>query len=57
MYNLLQDVEAFYEKLTNPIGLYKIKFSKFNHLDFLWAIDVRKLLYDQVIALIDTYRD
>lgn len=35
--------------------MYRINDPHFNHLDFLWAIDARKLVYNQVLALVNEY--
>lgn len=48
------DVLQLYGELGNADGMYKINHPKFNHLDFLWAIDVRSLVYDNVIRLMKT---
>ncbi|KAL5277014.1 LIPA.2 family protein [Megaselia abdita] len=36
-------------------GNYKVPHEKFNHLDFIWAIHVKELLYDKVIKDINSY--
>ncbi|XP_015109465.1 lipase 3 [Diachasma alloeum] len=52
-----QDVEEFYKKLPNAIGIVRINYTMFNHLDFLWATEAPQLLYNQVLDLIhDTLR-
>uniref|UniRef100_A0A8D8LQ55 Lipase 3 n=1 Tax=Cacopsylla melanoneura TaxID=428564 RepID=A0A8D8LQ55_9HEMI len=45
------DVKLFYSQLPNPIGLFKVNRSKFSHLDFLWAKDVRSLVYNQLVQI------
>lgn len=45
------DALQLYEELGNPDGLYLVDHPTFNHLDFLWAIDVKSLVYDIVIRL------
>lgn len=38
--------------LPNTVGLYKINFTFFNHLDFLWAKDVKSLVYNDVLLVL-----
>ncbi|XP_011692768.1 PREDICTED: lipase 3-like isoform X2 [Wasmannia auropunctata] len=41
-----------YRHLPNVIVLEEISYKLFNHLDFLYAIDVKTLLYDRLIQLL-----
>ncbi|XP_008548197.1 lipase 3 [Microplitis demolitor] len=52
-----EDVKKLYSKLPRASGLYRINFSKFNHVDFLWGIDARQLLYNKIIKLININND
>lgn len=45
------DVEKLNKQLPNVIGSFLIRDPKFNHLDFLYAIDVKELLYDRVFNI------
>lgn len=45
------DVETLHRSLPNVIGKFLVPDSRFTHLDFVWAIDVRTLLYDRVFNL------
>uniref|UniRef100_A0A4P6D911 Lipase n=2 Tax=Rhodnius TaxID=13248 RepID=A0A4P6D911_RHOPR len=50
------DVENLYSKL--PEGSkqkLEVPYPYFNHLDFMWAIDVRPLLYDPMIEIMKKY--
>jgi hypothetical protein len=47
-------VDELSKKLPNLIGTFQVKLKSFNHLDFLWAIDVDSLVYDEVIAQINS---
>lgn len=47
-----QDVKLLYQKLPNPLGLRLIRYDKFNHVDFLWAKDLNKLLNDELVQFI-----
>uniref|UniRef100_A0A8D8QN01 Lipase 3 n=1 Tax=Cacopsylla melanoneura TaxID=428564 RepID=A0A8D8QN01_9HEMI len=49
-----KDVKLFYPRLPNPIGLFRVNFSTFTHIDFLWAKDARAILYNQLLDLIDS---
>ncbi|XP_018364290.1 PREDICTED: lipase 3-like [Trachymyrmex cornetzi] len=46
----VKDVEKLYKELGNPSGKTLIANKKFNHLDYMWAKDVKKLVYDQIIS-------
>ncbi|XP_014616133.1 PREDICTED: lipase 3-like [Polistes canadensis] len=45
----VKDVLNLSKELRNVVDKYKIPFEKFNHLDFLWAIDARKLVYNRIL--------
>ncbi|XP_018395812.1 PREDICTED: lipase 3-like [Cyphomyrmex costatus] len=45
----VKDVEKLYSELGNPSGKTLIAHKKFNHIDYMWAKDVKKLLYDRLI--------
>ncbi|EFN72780.1 Lipase 3 [Camponotus floridanus] len=47
----VKDVDKLYTKLGNPFGKFRVPYDKFNHLDFLWAKDVKSLLYDKILSL------
>lgn len=46
---LLQDVLELAAKLPNNALTYRVKSVTFNHLDFLYAIDINKLLYNDLL--------
>lgn len=50
---LFQDVEYLASRLPNVKYKYRIPFKKFNHIDYMWAIDSKKLLYNDVIQQIN----
>ncbi|KAL1459542.1 hypothetical protein WDU94_011512 [Cyamophila willieti] len=42
-------------RLTNVIKFHEVAYKKFNHGDFLWALESYRLLYKDVLVLIDQY--
>jgi len=46
-----KDVERLISLLPNIVEEYKVPFPKFNHLDFLWAIDAPQLLYNRLLEV------
>lgn len=46
------DVQHLYEDLVNPIGKHLVPMKEFNHIDFLWAINAKTLVYDQVVKVL-----
>ncbi|GAB0092452.1 Lipase [Sergentomyia squamirostris] len=53
----VEDVHKLRVRLPNLIGAFRVPMAEFNHLDFCWAINVRNLLYNRVISLIDRFND
>ncbi|XP_054743582.1 lipase 3-like [Anastrepha obliqua] len=45
------DVEELHMQLPNVIGKFLVAYPKFNHLDFVWGVDARGLLYDRLLRL------
>nr|XP_018897743.1 PREDICTED: lipase 1-like [Bemisia tabaci] len=50
------DVNILASKLPNLIGKFKVPFKNFNHVDYLWARDGRKLLYNQIMGIMNKHR-
>jgi hypothetical protein len=48
-------MELLAEKVPNLVRKYHVPLETFNHLDYLWAIDVDKLVYNNVIELLENY--
>ncbi|XP_063239532.1 gastric triacylglycerol lipase-like [Bacillus rossius redtenbacheri] len=46
------DVHALSQSLRKVVGVYRVPLPTFNHVDFLWAKDVRALVYDEVVRLL-----
>lgn len=51
------DVLILKKRLKNVIMYHRVPFKKFNHLDFLYAKNVKRLVYDKVVKLIETASD
>ncbi|EEB09972.1 Lipase 3 precursor, putative [Pediculus humanus corporis] len=51
----IKDVKQLESQLPNIINVYKVPYSKFNHLDFIYAIDAKFLLYDKVVEILNKY--
>uniref|UniRef100_A0A182UBJ7 Uncharacterized protein n=1 Tax=Anopheles melas TaxID=34690 RepID=A0A182UBJ7_9DIPT len=49
------DVELLYRELPNVVKRYLVPLPAFNHLDFVWAINVRALLYNELLADLRAY--
>jgi len=49
------DVAQLADSLPNIVASYKVPFSTFNHLDFLWGKTADRLLYNPAIKLIDQF--
>ncbi|XP_018395684.1 PREDICTED: lipase 3-like [Cyphomyrmex costatus] len=51
------NVLEIYKYLPNVILLEENPYKLFNHLDFLWAIDAKTLLYDRLMKLLQEFDD
>ncbi|XP_071452982.1 lipase 3-like [Hetaerina americana] len=45
------NVIQLYEQLGNAKGRFLVTDKDFNHLDYLWAIDAKELVYDKIMSL------
>lgn len=45
------DAKKLYSLLPNVLDLYRVSFSKFNHLDFIWGKDAFELVYKRLLKL------
>lgn len=50
-----KDVQELQIGLGNVVESHIISDKKFNHLDFLWAIDARKLVYNKVVSMMKRF--
>ncbi|XP_025266501.1 lipase 3-like [Camponotus floridanus] len=46
-----EDVKRLYHSLSNVVDMYEVPWSKFNHVDFIWAKDAPKLVYDRILKI------
>ncbi|XP_046748745.1 lipase 3-like [Diprion similis] len=47
-----EDVKLLYTELGNPIEMYRILDEKWNHLDFIFGIDAKELVYDHILDVL-----
>ncbi|EFN70099.1 Lipase 3 [Camponotus floridanus] len=52
---LKSNVLQLYKQLPNVILLEEIPYRLFTHMDFLWSIDGKALLYDRVIEVMQEF--
>lgn len=45
------DVDQLWNKLRNPVHKIRIADPRFNHFDYVWAIDQKTLVYDRVVSI------
>lgn len=50
----VHDVLRLGSQLPNLFGLFPVSHPRFNHFDFLWAKNVRELLYNRVVTVMKT---
>ncbi|XP_015189673.1 PREDICTED: lipase 3-like [Polistes dominula] len=53
--SLTNDVQKLIDDLPNVIETKKIEYSKFNHVDFIWGKDSKKLVFENVLAVLNRY--
>ncbi len=53
---MFQDVDKLARKLPNVKKKYLVPYKNFNHLDYILAIDAKKLLFDDIINTLRTFR-
>ncbi|VVC97305.1 lipase 3-like [Leptidea sinapis] len=51
-----KDVDKLFTKLKTAVGKYKVPLKKFNHLDFVFANDANKLIYNRIINIMSHFR-
>ncbi|KAJ0178303.1 hypothetical protein K1T71_006126 [Dendrolimus kikuchii] len=48
----VNDVDRLFAELGRPVGKFRIPMASFSHIDFVYGIDAKELLYNRVINLI-----
>ncbi|XP_047993675.1 lipase 3-like [Leguminivora glycinivorella] len=48
----VNDVDRLFRELGRPVGKFRISDRSFSHLDFLWGVDAKPLLFDRIINLV-----
>lgn len=51
-----QDIDETQKKLPNSIGKFLVPFDNFNHMDFIWGEENKKLLFEKIIKIMNKYR-
>ncbi|XP_073941424.1 lipase 3-like [Choristoneura fumiferana] len=51
-----KDVDKLLTEMDSAVGKYKVPLPKFNHLDFVFAIDAKKLIYDRVLKIMKQFK-
>ncbi|KAL0273415.1 UNVERIFIED_CONTAM: hypothetical protein PYX00_006080 [Menopon gallinae] len=51
----VNDMHLLSEQMPNLIGKFRAPWKDFNHLDFIWAIDLKPLLSDKIISMLRRY--
>lgn len=54
LFSDVKDVLRLSKQLPNLFGLYPAPHPRFNHFDFLWARNVRELLYNRLVVVMRT---
>ncbi|XP_022187146.2 lipase 3 [Nilaparvata lugens] len=50
-----KDIGKLAKKLKNIVSAYRVPLNTFNHMDYLFAMDVKELVYDNVLTLLSNY--
>ncbi|XP_072763179.1 lipase 3-like [Anoplolepis gracilipes] len=53
--SLKTNVLYLYKQLPNAVLLEEIPYKSFNHVDFMWSIDAKTLLYDHLIEVMQKF--
>lgn len=51
----LQNADELAKRLQNVVTFEAVPYDSFNHLDFLWAINAKELLFDRIIQIMSNY--
>lgn len=53
----LQDVQALAQDLPNIFEVLQVPVQPFNHLDFIWAVDAKVLVYDESLRILNYFNN
>lgn len=51
-----KDVKRLTEQLPNVVEFYEVEDKKFTHFDFVWGYNTVKVLYREVVRVMNKYR-
>ncbi|KAK7871903.1 hypothetical protein R5R35_009712 [Gryllus longicercus] len=49
------DVDRLYRNIINPIGKFQVPKDHFSHMDFIWGIHSKELIFDLIIGLMSRF--
>lgn len=52
-----KDVKKLAAKITSVVGTFRVPLAKFNHLDFVFAINATELIYDRVLNIMSQFKN
>lgn len=44
------------KNLNNVVSVERVPSKQFNHLDFLWSLEGKKVLFTKIVNLLENYR-
>ncbi|XP_050671567.1 lipase 3-like [Leptidea sinapis] len=47
----LRDVDRLYSEIGGPVQKIRVPYDTFSHVDFMWGIDAKELVFDRVIEI------
>ncbi|XP_065225614.1 lipase 3-like isoform X2 [Planococcus citri] len=50
-----EDVQMLVQDLPNVYEIFRVPVQPFNHLDFIWAVDAKVLVYDETLRILDHF--
>lgn len=53
----VNDVDRLFRELGRPLGKFRVPMRSFSHIDFMYGINAKQLVYDRVINLIKAMND
>lgn len=49
------DVDKLLRQVPSAVGKFKVPLPRFNHLDFVFGIDAKELIYDRIVAIMSYF--